>query len=467
MKTTRWQKISSLWKPRAGSSIDRQIFSAAMIVAIGTAFVKVMGVVKELVVAWKFGTSDDLDAFLIALTTPGFIITVVASSFNAALIPTYIRVREQEGRNAAQKLFAGATIWSIGLLVITTLVLLLTAPLYLPQITQGFSPKKIELTYALLWAISPMILFSGVSIVWGAVLNAGERFALVALAPMLTSALTIFFLLVNSSGGVFNLVFGMVSGQLLEMIVVGNALQKQGISLLPKWYGFNQHLKEVAGQYAPMIAGAFLMCSTDLVDRSMAAMLPAGSVASLSYGNKIIALPITIATTALSTAVIPYFSKMVAQNDWANVRRSLKQYLGLIFMVTIPLTGAIIWLSEPIVQILLQRGSFTANNTHLVAQIQACFAFQIPFYIASILVVRLISAMRNNQILMWGSAGNLIVNISLNYLFMQWLGVVGIALSTSCVYLFSFGFLLFFTLRHLKEIDKPVDLTPTQPDKIE
>jgi len=236
--------------------------------------------------------------------------------------------------------------------------------------------------------------------------------------------------------------------------VVGIALRGQGISLLPKWYGFDTHLSEVAGQYAPMIAGAFLMCSTGLVDQSMAAMLPSGSVASLNYGNRIISLPITITSTALSTAVIPYFSKMVAREDWTTLRHTLKQYLGLIFAVSIPLTGLIILFSEPIVQILLQRGSFTANDTHLVAQIQACYAFQIPFYISGMLVVRLISAMRNNQILMWGSAGNLIVNIGLNYLFMQWLGVPGIALSTSGVYLFSFSFLLLVAIQKLKQTEQ-------------
>jgi putative peptidoglycan lipid II flippase len=460
MNNNRWQQADN-------TSINRKIFSAAMVVAMGTAFVKVLAVVKELVVAWKFGTSAEIDAFLIALTIPSFIFTVVGNSFNAALIPTYIKVREREGRIAAQKLFAGATIWSIGLLTITTGIMLATAPLYLPKIAGGFSPKTLELTYQLLWMTSPMVLLSGINTVWGAVLNAGERFALVALAPILTPALTMIFLLTVTDWGVFSLSVGLIGGQLLELLIVGRALRQQGISLAPRWYGFDSHMREVASQYAPMIAGAFLMCSSDLVDRSMAALLPSGSVASLSYGNKIIALPITIATTALSTAVIPYFSQMVAQNDWKGIRRSLDRYLGLIFIVTIPLTGAIILCSEPIVRMLLQRGSFTASNSQLVAQIQACFALQIPFYIASILVVRLISAMRKNHILMWGSAGNLIINISMNYLLMQWLGVKGIALSTSFVYIFSFFFLLFFTIRNLQQIETQQLVTPpiTEPDR--
>jgi putative peptidoglycan lipid II flippase len=461
-----WHKIADRWQSISTGSVNSKIFSAAIIVAGGTLFVKLIAVVKELVVAWKFGTADELDAFLIALTIPSLLIAIIAGSFNAALIPTYIKVRDQEGRAIAQRLFSGATIWSIGLLTITTFCVIVAAPLYLPPITSGFNPQKLALTYRLLWVVSPMIILTGIGTVWGAVLNAGERFALVALAPILTSVATMLLLLLNPSWGVFNLALGMIVGQLLEMLVIGGALRKQGISLTPRWYGFDANLQEVAGQYAPMIAGSFLMASTALVDQSMAAMLPSGSVAALAYGNRIIALPITIATTALSTAVIPYFSKMVALDDWKSMRQALRHYLGLIFAAAIPLTGLIILLSEPIVKILFQRGSFTAANSHLVAQIQACFALQIPFYIGCILVVRLHSAMRNNQMMMWGSAGNLIVNIGLNYLFMQWWGVTGIALSTSCVYLFSFVFLLFFLVRNLNAIDE-LGLSNEQKAKID
>ncbi|MGB8690241.1 MAG: lipid II flippase MurJ [Microcoleus sp.] len=451
MKIWRYQKWLDFRKKLTSGSTNRQIFGAAVTVGIGTGFVKVASVGKELVVAWKFGTAGDLDAFLIALVVPSLITNVIAGSFNAALIPTYIRVREQSGIKAAQKLFSGALVWSLGLLVIITILMLATSPLYLPIIAGGFSPEKLDLTYKLLWAIAPTILLGGIITIWGAVLNAGEHFALVALAPIITPAITILFLFLTDSWGVFNLATGIVCGQFIEMMVVGIALHRQGISLLPKWYGFDTHLSEVAGQYAPMIAAAFLMCSTGLVDQSMAALLPSGSVASLNYGNRIIALPITISTTALSTAVIPYFSKMVAREDWTSVRHTLKRYMALIWAASIPLTGLIILFSEPIVQVLLQRGSFTARDTQLVAQIQACYAFQIPFYIGSILVVRLISAMRNNQILMWGSGGNLIVNISLNYLFMKWLGLPGIALSTSGVLCFSFFYLCFFANKCLNK----------------
>lgn len=441
MNMWRLRSLYDYWNKLTSGSINRKIFGAAVTVGLFTVLVKLVSMGKELVVAQRFGTGDELDAFLIALLIPSFIINVIAGSFNAALIPTYIQVREKEGKQAAQRLFSGVTIWGLGLLVITTILMLVTAPLYLPVIAAGFNRQKLELTFHLLYAIAPLIILSGINIIWSAVLNAGERFALAAFSPTITPGITIILLVLLDSWRTFALVAGLIGGTAIEILILGIGLKKQKISLFPKWHGFNSHLRQVTSQYVPMIAGSLLMCSTGVVDQSMAAMLPSGSVASLSYGNRIIALPITLATTALGTAVIPYFAKMVTHQDWKAVHHTLQNYLKIIFITSVPLTLLFIIFSEQIIALLFQRGSFTINDTQLVASIQFYFAFQIPFYVANILVVRLISAMQLNHILMQVSGFNLIMNITLNYLFMQWMGISGIALSTSCVYVFCFFYM--------------------------
>ncbi len=437
----RLHTLLSIWKKLTTGSPSRQIFSAAITVSLMTVFVKVAAAGKELVVAWRFGTGDALDAFLIAWLVPSFIVVVVASSFDAAFVPTYVRVREQEGIQAAQKLFSGVIIWSLGLLGVTTILMILTAPLYLPVVAKGFSPQKLDLTYHLLYTLAPVVPLNGIVVLWSAVLNAGERFAIAALSPVLTPLITIILLIASKNWGIFALAGGVVCGIGLEMVLLGAALKQQRISVRPRWYGFNAHLQQVANQYVPMVAGAFLMSSTSLVDQSMAAMLSPGSVAALNYGTRLLSFPISLAATALSTAVIPFFSKMVACNDWIELNRTLKRYIGIIFLLSIPLTGIFFVFSEPLVKIFFERGSFTAESSQIVGRIQSFYSLQIPFYLGGILVVRGISAIRANHILMWGAVISLIVNIGLNYLFLQNLGVAGIALSTSCVYAVSFFFL--------------------------
>ncbi|AFZ00158.1 murein biosynthesis integral membrane protein MurJ [Calothrix sp. PCC 6303] len=453
-KKVNYKTIFGFWNNLTSGSTNRKIFGSAVTVILITAFVKIVTIAKELIVAWKFGIGDALDCFLIAYVVPAFIINVVAGSFNAALIPTYIRVREQEGKEAAQELFSGATFCGVGVLVLTTVLLLISAPLYLPKIATGFSLEKLDLTFQLLYAIAPVIILSGVITVWGAILNAGERFALTSITPIITPTTSVLFLLLTNSLGAFALTGGLLCGTFLEVIVIGFALHKQGTSVVPRWYGFNNNLRHITNVYRPIIAGACLISSAGLVDDSMAAMLAPGSVAALSYGNKLTVLPINLAVTALRTVVTPYFSKMIAHEDWAGVRHTLKRYLSLIFATTLPLTIFIILFSQNIIKFLLEKGSFTASDAELVSQIQACFALQIPFYIANILVVILINSLTFNHVLVKVSIFNLAINISLNFVFIHWMGIKGIALSTSCIYMFCFSYLLIYVIKKLPQTSK-------------
>ena len=453
MKNLQFKKIVTFWKKLTNGSINRQIFGVAVIIALLTALVKAAALVKELVVAWRFGIGDALDAFLIALMVPAFIMNVLASSFSVALIPTYIQIEEKEGKKVAQSLLYGATICGLGLLAITTILMIVAAPIYLPWIAAGFDDQKLDLTFHLLWVIAPTILIQGIIMIWGGVLNAQERFALAALSPIITPVVTVILLLTVESWGVFNLAIGLVCGALLEMVLLGATLKRQGISLLPKWSGFNTHLRLVANQYVPTVAGACLMCSSGVVDQSMAAMLEPGSVAALNYGYRVMASPIGLITTALGVAVVPYFSKMVACQNWSGLRTTITRYLRLIFLLFVPITVLLIVFSKPLVAVLLQRGSFTDEDANLVAQIQAFNALQIPFYIGNLLLLRLITSIGISHILIYCSAWNFIINIILNYLFIQVMGVKGIALSTSCVYIFSFLYLLFSTKKQFKNFE--------------
>lgn len=446
------RKYLDLWHNFKKGSINRQIFAATVTIALFTGLVKFASVGKELVVAWRFGTGNELDAFIMAFVVPSFVINVVAGSFKSALIPVYIKVREQQGQSAAQKLFSGVIIWALGLLIVTTIAMAIFAPLYLPLLASGFSSEKLKLTTRLLWAISPAIIFAGLINIWGGILNAGERFALAAFSPAIIPLATVILLLLFPSWQIYALAGGLICGSLLEMVILGIGLSRQKISVLPKWSKYDTNLNQVASQYFPVITGAFLMCSTNLVDQSMAAMLDSGSVAALSYANRVILLPLSLATLALGTAVVPYFSKTIAQKNWIKITHTFNYYLRLIFISTVPLTIILILASKLIVQVLFERGSFNAEDTQLVSQIQICYALQIPFYISAIFVVRLINSLGINHFLAWGSAINLLVNIGANYAFVQWIGVKGIALSTSCVYLISFVFLYTLTKKYLQKI---------------
>lgn len=429
----------SNWK---GSSIHRKIVGATLIVAVFTAVAKLVFFGKELVVAWRFGTLDALDAFLIAYVVPSFAINLIAGSMNAALIPVYVQARQKQGSSAANDLYGSAMTLGIVFLAICTGLILLLAPLYLQFLASGFDADKLRLTRNLLYVMSPVIVLSGITTIRGAVLNAVEKFAAPALIPVITPALTIVFIWLGGSFlGIYALALSLVVGQLTESFFLGYALKRRGVQTLPAWHGYEDNLRQIVKQFLPMMAGAFLMGSTQIVDQAFAASLPAGNVAVLGYGNKVISFPLQIAATAIGTSILPYFSTMLAQNDWQAARKTLTRYLKLIFLLTVPATLLLVVFSEPLVRILLQRGAFTDADTKLVAAVQALGALQIPFMLGGILIVRLLTAVKANHVIMRIAFVNMIVNIAADYLLMKTYGVAGIALATSVVYFVSFSLL--------------------------
>lgn len=430
---------------RGNKSVNRHIFAAAMTIGGITGLVKLVAMAKELAIAYQFGTGDVLDAFLIAYLLPAFAINVVAGSLSACLVPAYIRAKEQQGQEAAQVLFSGFLWWGIVLLVGVSLLLAVVAPYILPWIATGFEASKLELVEELFYWLLPLLFIGGMTAVTGAVLNAGERFALVAVAPMLTP-LVVFamVLLFVDRWGIYAVVAGTVTGCMLEFTVIARGVSRRGLSLLPRWSGARREMMLIRQQFLPLAAGALLMSSASVVDQAMAAMLDPGSVAALGFGNKVPALILGLGAMALGTAVLPYFSVQIARCDWNGVRHTFETYTRLILLISVPFTILLYFCSEWMVRLLFQRGAFTTEDTAIVGSVQAYYCLQIPFYILGIMGVRLITAMAMNNILIVIAVVNLIANVIGNYILMQWLGVTGIALSTSIVYLLSSLMLITF-----------------------
>jgi len=445
--------LLSRWKAWREGSVNRRVFAAMLTVGSFTVLVKLIATVKEVIVARQFGTSDALDAFLIAFLVPQFIATVIGDSFSGGLIPTYIQVRQHKGWEAAQRLLSSVMAWSSVFLVGLSALLALSAPYLLPILASGFGPEKLALTRLLFYVLLPTLVIYGLSRIWAAIINAGERFALVAAAPIITSALTVaFLLLLGNLWGIYSYVVGVVGGLALEAALVAWSLRRQGFSLNIRWHGLDSSTRQVISQYTPTVAAAFLFSSSTLIDQAMAAMLGPGSVSTLNYGSKVVLAINGVAILAVATAVLPHFSKMVTLEDWTGLRHTLKTYIGLIFIVSVPLTLGLVYFSEPLVSLLFQRGAFTTEDTHLVSQVQALFLLQVPFVSAGMLLVRLTSSLHANHWLIWSAVIGVTVNVVLNYVLMQWLGVAGIALSTSAVFVVMFCCHLLNTLRLLGRV---------------
>jgi putative peptidoglycan lipid II flippase len=281
-------------------------------------------------------------------------------------------------------------------------------------------------------------------------LNTFGRFAWPALAPVvipltiIAGALTLGVRL-----GVWVLVDATVAGSLIHAAVVAGMMEAHGYKFRLRWHGMSEATREVAHQYGPVLLSGVVASGGLLVDQSMAAMLPAGSVSALVYGNRFVSVIIALLAGAVSTAVTPYFSRMIALRDWAGCRHTIRTWVRLTALISVPLALLLIAASHWVVRIAFQHGAFGPRDTAVVASVTAMYAIQIPFIVSSRVFYRFIIAMRRTDLALYCGMLNLILDIVLNLILMRWLGVAGIALATSLWTVSTFLFLWYWTRRLL------------------
>jgi putative peptidoglycan lipid II flippase len=441
--------FASIHAPHRVFSINRSIFRAAVSVGAAGVLVKLVATFKEIAVASVYGRSDAMDAFLAAALIPSLLVNLISESMNQALVPTLVRVREQEGHDRAQRLLSSSMLWMCLLLGIASAVMALLAHGFFPLIASHFPPAKLQLSVRLFYGLLPIVLITGIATNCTAVLNTLDHFALPAFAPIVISVSVLAgALLFGARFGIWAMLYATLAGSLLHAMIVVWMMEASGYRFRLRWYGLTEATREVAGQYGPVLLSGVVSSGGLLVDQSMAAMLPSGSVSALVYANRFVGVIITLLAGAVSTAIVPYFSRMIAHRDWAGCRHTLRTWVRLTAFVSVPVAIALIANARPLVRIAFQHGQFGPRDTAVVAAVLAMYAIQIPFFVTSRVYYRFLVAMRRTDLILYCGILNLGLDIALNLLLMRWFGVAGIALATS-LWTVSTLFYLWFWSREL------------------
>lgn len=437
----------SLRSGSVNSRIARAIFTVGALALL----VKAVALLKDLLLAHSFGIGAELDAYFTAFIIPEYAMHIVVGAFRSAVLPIYVEVRENQGREAANDLVRQVTAMCL-LMVVGILALLgIAAPLLLPLIASGFSPETLELTRTLYFILLPTVVVAAFGIIWTAVLNADERNVFVGLNPIVIQVIPLLTLVVlGPHVSIKTLAVATLVAYLAEATLAGIVLKRRGARLLPTWRGLSPELRVVMRQYLPLTAGAAIVGSSLLIDQAIAATLDEGSVASLSYAAKAPAVLIGVAELALTAAVLPQFSRLVAGREWAELQRTYWLWLRLVFgsMLAVALVAAV--LARPTIRLLFERGQFTADDTATVASLQYVYLIYVPLFCAKTLMVRMISALRHNHFLAVFAVVTLTLNVVGNIVFVQLWGLVGIIMSTVFNSMVSVVYIGFITNRLLK-----------------
>ncbi|MDR0208985.1 MAG: murein biosynthesis integral membrane protein MurJ [Pseudomonas putida] len=327
---------------------------------------RVLGFIRDTILARVFGAGIATDAFFIAFKLPNLLRRIFAEgAFSQAFVPILAEYKTQQGEEATRTFIAYISgLLTLALAVVTALGIL-AAPWLVWVTAPGFvdSVEKYELTTALLRVTFPYILLISLSSLAGAILNTWNRFSVPAFTPTLLNVAMIAFAVLLTpyfDPPIMALAWGVLAGGLAQLLYQLPALKKIGMLVLPRLNLRDTGVWRVLKQMLPAILGVSVSQISLIINTIFASFLVAGSVSWMYYADRLMELPSGVLGVALGTILLPTLAKTYANRDRHEYSRILDWGLRLCFLLVLPCTLALGILAEPLTVALFQYGKFTA-----------------------------------------------------------------------------------------------------------
>jgi putative peptidoglycan lipid II flippase len=410
------------------------------------------GFLRDIVLAAVLGAGPVADAFFVALRLPNHFRAIFAEgAFNAAFVPAYARIRGESGA-APVRLFADRV---FTLLLAAQLILLAIALLFTPWLIDllapGFSndPVRFPLAVELTRVTFPYLLLVSLVTLYGGILNALDRFASPAAAPVLLNlslimalALAAFFPTAGHAAA-----WGVLIAGILEALLVGGDAWRQGVLPRLSWPQFDAEVRLFLKRFAPATIGSAETQIALFADTIIASFLAAGALSALYYADRLNQLPIGVIGIAAGTVLLPEMARRITAGDEAGARHSQSRAIELTLLLSLPCLVAFLLVPELIMRALFSRGAFTAADAHAAAMTLMAYAVGLlPFVLMRSATVTFLS--RGDTITPVKALFVAVaVNVGLKVLLMDRYAQVGLALATSAGAWINLALLTWFAAR--------------------
>ncbi|MBI9075844.1 MAG: murein biosynthesis integral membrane protein MurJ [Desulfatibacillum sp.] len=432
-----------------------QMTKAAGVVGGATALSRVLGYVRDAVMAYFFGTSVNLDAFLVAFRIPNLLRRLFAEgSLTIAFVPVFSEYLEKKGHEEAMRMAGAAFRLLLVILAGLTVLGVIFAPQVVMVLAPGFAknPDQFALTVTLTRITFPYIFFIGLVALCMGILNSLRHFAAPALAPIFLNLAmigSVYWLFSMFQPPVISLALGVVLGGVLQLLLQVPFMHKRGFRGWIKGPLTHPGIKRVAVLMGPAILGAGVYQIYIIIGTILASLLPEGSVSYLYYADRLTQLPLGIFGIALATAALPSFSRQAANKDMDGLKDSFGYAMRIIMFVNLPATVGLVVLAHPIVSLLFQRGAFGAEATLYTAQALIYFVLGLCAISGSRIVVSVLYALQDTVTPVRVAILSLIAYLAFAMAFMGPLLHGGLALAATLSSALSLGLLTYHLRRKI------------------
>ena len=443
-----------------------RIARTAGIVGGATLLSRVLGFIRDMIIARAFGAGTATDAFFVAFRLPNMLRELLGEgALSAAFIPVFSESLTRRGREAAWRLA-----WSVLTLLAVVLVLvsaagILLAPLLIRLIAPGFTavPSKLSLTVILARVMFPYILFVGLAALLMAILNAQGHFATPALSPSMLNVAMIgcaLFLAPHLDPPILALAIGVLLGGAGQLLIQMPVARRRGMRTHRAVDLRDPDIGRIARLMAPGVAGLAITQVNLFIGTFLASFLSEGSVSVLYYAFRPIQFPIGVFGVAIATAAFPTMARQAANQSLEEVGKTAADSLRLVLFVTLPCMVSLLVFRVPIVQLLFERGEFDRTLTLITADAVFFYALGLAAYVSTRILVPAFYSMQDTATPVKIGAVAVLVNIGSSLLLMRPLGAGGLALATAISSFVNLGLLLRTLRRRLGRLGTSPFLPP-------
>lgn len=415
-------------------SYHRRIASSFLLVSAFVLIGRLAGAAKEMAIAWRYGISEIVDAYVLVFSLISWPVSVWFSVLSIVLVPLLARLKVNSATNIQQfrnEVFG----FTIVLGIILSILIYFSFPYILSASWTGLTISTQHLADNFATGLAPIALMGIVINLFSAwmLANGHHRNTLFEAIPALVILVVLF---LPPSWMTEPLLWGTLIGVALQLVALSIPLMQRNQLQMPCFTFQSPAWKGFWNAIGVLAISQTLMSFSTIIDQFTAANLGVGAISTLSYSNRVLALLLSLGAMAIGRAVLPVFSDMHAKRE-GDLKKTALQWCGWMFLLGLGVC-LIFWILSPwVIAILFERGQFSATDTQSVSDVLRWGLIQVPFFYAGLVLVQLLASHERYNIIAFFTVTNLFIKIIGNLFLPDLMGVSGIALSTGLMYVWS------------------------------
>ena len=394
---------------------------------------KLLGFVREMLIAAKFGSGVETDTFFIALTAMSLFTSMFTQSLNTTMIPIMSDVEKNEGKEGKKQ--HANNLLNIVLLISFGVVILgwIFSPLIIKLLAHGFEGEQFKLAITMMRIGMPVVIFSGVVGIYRGYLQSESMFIESSASQFPFNFTYIFFLIFLSSFfGIKGLMVTSVLAVFSQILIQIPGIRKIGYRYEFKVDFRDPYIKKILYLVLPVLVSVAVNDLNKIVDRSLASTLVTGSISALNYSARLNSLVLAVFITAIATVLFPMLSKEAVRDTYYDsFKKLIRNGVNIILIITILATIGMIILTEEIVKLTFERGAFDSVATQMTSQALVFYTLGLVGMALRTFMERAYYSLQDTKTPMVNGFIAVALNIILNLILIGPMEHRGLALATS------------------------------------